>query len=151
MIRQLSLEQATLFMRIIPIIHKIRGNEHKITKALSLILGLPVTLTHVLNRKKCGSFPAFGQARLGETLVIGTEFRSGRYDTCITVHNIPFNRIPEFLDNGKCRYILLELIDMLFAADMEVKIKLDVVTSGRMCTISSDPSKASRLGIDAYI
>ena len=87
-IRQLSLEQATLFMRIIPIIHKIRGNEHKITKALSLILGLPVTLTHVLNRKKCGSFPAFGQARLGETLVIGTEFRSGRYDTCITVHNI---------------------------------------------------------------
>ena len=150
-IRKLSLEQATLFMRIIPIIHKIRGNQRKITKVLSLILGLPVTLSHVLSRKKCDSFPAFGQARLGETLVIGSEFRSGRYDACVTVHDIPRNRIPEFLDNGKSRYILLELIDMLFAADTEVKIKLDVVNSGQICVISNEPSKASHLGIDAYL
>lgn len=150
-IRQLSLEQATLFMRIIPIIHKIRGNQCKIAKALSLILGLPVSLSHVLSSKKSGGFPAFGQARLGETLVIGSEFRSGRYDTCVTVHDIPRNRIPEFLDNGKSRCILLELIDMLFAADTEVKIKLDVVSSERMCIISNDPSKASRLGMDAYL
>ena len=51
-IRKLSLEQAALFMRIIPIIHKIRGDQRKITKVLSLILGLPVTMSHVLSRKK---------------------------------------------------------------------------------------------------
>ena len=150
-IRKLSLEQAALFMRIIPIIHKIRGDQRKITKVLSLILGLPVTLSHVLSRKKCDSFPAFRQARLGETLVIGSEFRSGRYDACVTVHDIPRNRIPEFLDNGKSRCILLELNDMLFAADMEVRIKLDVVSSGHICVISNEPSKASHLGIDAYL
>lgn len=150
-IRKLSLEQAALFMRIIPIIHKIRGDQRKITKVLSLILGLPVTMSHVLSRKKCDSFPAFGQARLGETLVIGSEFRSGRYDACVTVHKIPRDRIPEFLGNGKSRSILLELIDMLFAADMEVRIKLDVVSSGHICVISNEPSKASHLGIDAYL
>lgn len=150
-IRQLSLEQATLFMRIIPIIHKIRGNRRKITKALSLILGLPVTLSHVLSSRKCAGIPAFGQARLGESLVIGSEFRSGGYDTCITVHNIPRNRISEFLDNGKSRCILLELIDMLFAADTEVKIKLDVVSTEKMCIISNDASTASHLGVDAYL
>lgn len=150
-IRQLSLEQATLFMRIIPIIYKIRGNRRKITKALSLILGLPVTLSHVLSSRKCAGIPAFGQARLGESLVIGSEFRSGGYDTCITVHNIPRNRISEFLDNGKSRCILLELIDMLFAADTEVKIKLDVVSTEKMCIISNDASTASHLGVDAYL
>ena len=79
------------------------------------------------------------------------EFRSGRYDACVTVHDIPRDRISEFLDNGKSRYILLELIDMLFAADMEVKIKLDVVSSGQICVISNEPSKVSHLGIDAYL
>ena len=150
-IRQLSLEQATLFMRIVPIIHKIRGNQRKISKALSLILGLPVTLSHVLSRRKCACIPAFGQARLGESLVIGSEFRSGGYDTCVTVHSIPRNRISEFLANGKSRYILLELIDMLFTADTEVKIKLNVVSAEKMCIISNDASTASHLGVDAYI
>lgn len=150
-IRQLSLEQATLFMRIIPIIHKIRGNRRKITKALSLIIGLPVTLSHVLSSRKCAGIPAFGQARLGESLVIGSEFRSGGYDTCVTVHDIPRNRISEFLGNGKSRCILLELIDMLFAADMEVKIKLNVVSTEKTCIISNDASTASHLGVDAYL
>ena len=41
--------------------------------------------------------------------------------------------------------ILLELIDMLFAADMEVRIKLDVVSCEHICVISNEPSKACLL------
>lgn len=150
-IRLLSLKQATLFMRIIPIIHRVRGDECKIAKALSLILGLPVHLEPIVKRKSCKGLSELGQSRLGETLILGSDFNNGHYDIRITVNEIPQNRISEFIGNGKSIQILHEMIDMLFAANTEVEIKLNVIRTDGYFILSSDPTIGSRLGIDTYI
>lgn len=150
-IRLLSLRQAALFMRIVPIIHKVRGDERKMSKAFSLVLGMPVRLVPVVKRKRCKNMAGIGQARLGETLVLGGDFNTGRYDIRVIVDGIPRCRIPEFVEDGKCTRIVREMISLLFPADVEAEIRLNVIRSEGRFVLSDDSSIGSRLGIDTYI
>lgn len=150
-IRLLSLKQATLFMRIIPIMHRVRGDERKIAKALSLILGLPVRLEPIIIRKSCKGLTELNKSRLGETLILGSDFKNGQYDIRIVVNEIPRNRVPEFIGNGKSIQILNEMINMLFAANMETEIKLNVIPTEGKFVLSDNPGIGSHLGIDTYL
>ena len=145
----LTPEQSALFLRLLPVIHAIRGDESKITETLSSMIGLPVRLQHVVKTVKCENLPGLGKAIMGETFVLGSGIK--RHDMLVIVDEIPRKRIPEFIGEGKSRRILLELSDMLFPADMEVGIKPNVIRSEGAFILSDNPEIASRRGIDTYI
>lgn len=151
LVQLLSLPQATMFMKMVPILHRIRGHERNIGKAMTLILGLPVRIepvTIVQNGRHAGKL---GTMRIGENLVIGSCYRDGLYDAVIVIGNIPQERIPEFLEGGKSRKIVDELTDMLFPADMKVEVRLKGVCTKVRLSDRNNPERRIYLGIDTYL
>ena len=151
LVRLLSLPQATLFMKMVPILHRIRGHERNISKAMTLILGLPVRIEPVINVQTGRHTGKLGNMRIGENAVLGGSYRDGLYDAAMVIEDIPQERIPEFLEGGKGRKIVGELTDMLFPADMKVGVKFKGVRKKAILSRRDNPERRSYLGIDAYL
>lgn len=151
LVKLLSLPQATLFMKIIPILHRIRGNEKNIAKAFSLILGLPVQIKAKIKVQTCPHTITLGQSHLGETLVLGKQYKDGFYDMDLIICDIPQQRIPDFLSEGKSRKIINEMIDLLFPADTKVEIKLKGLHRKMHLFDPKHPEERNFLGIDTYL
>lgn len=101
LVKLLSLPQATLFMKIMPILHRIRRHEKNICKAITLILGLPVRIIDTTNIRPCKQTGKLGTVRVGENFVVGNNYRDGLYDTILIVEEIPRECIPEYLKGAK--------------------------------------------------
>lgn len=151
LVKLLSLPQASLFMRIMPILHRIRGHEKNICKAITLMLGLPVRIIATTNIQPCKQTGKLGTMRIGENFVVGKNYRDGLYDTILIVEEIPRECIPEYLKGGKSRIILDKLIDMLFPADMRVEIRLKGVRRKIHLSDRKKTEERSFLGIDTYL
>lgn len=149
-INLMTLKQSVLFMRIIPIIHRIRGHNKSIEKALTLLIGLPVQVKSVIKEKKATHMYRLGECRLEENMVIGNTMYDGLHDMQVIVNEIPQHRITEFLKNGKSFQIIRKMIDMLFPADMEVEIKLNALHSEAAFQLSNHETVSFPLGM-AYI
>lgn len=149
-INLMTLKQSVLFMRIIPIIHRIRGNNKSIEKALTLLIGLPIQVKSIIKEKKATQMYKLGECRLEGNMVIGNTMYDGLHDMQVIVNEIPQNRIAEFLKNGKSFQIIRKMIDMLFPADMEVEIKLNAKQSEASFQLSNKETLSFPLGM-AYI
>lgn len=151
LVKLLSLQQAAMFIKILPILHRIRGNERNICKAMTLILGLPVRIDSVINTQTNRRTGKLGAMRIGENFVLGSNYRDGLYDSVMIIEEIPQERIPEFLEGGKGWKIVSELTDMLFPADMKVKIKLKGIRRKIHLSDKKHPEKRSFLGINSCL
>lgn len=151
LVRLLSLQQTTIFMKMLPILHRIRGHEKNISKAMTLILGLPIRIEAITNIHNSRHIYKLGAMRIGENLVLGNSYRDGLYDTKLYVEDIPQKRIAEFLEGGTSRIIVNQLIDMLFPADMKVEIILKGIPQRIRLTNQNCSEKRSFLGINSRL
>lgn len=149
-LRILTLEQSILFMHMIPIIHKLRGDEKKICKILSQILGLPVELRPIIMKKCTNDKFLSDKHHTTNKIIIDDYMYDGQRDTQMIIKDIPQERIVEFLQNGKGIQIIEEMISMLFPADAEVEVKFIIKDEGPFI-LSDDNQTGSRLGIESHI
>ena len=151
LVRLLSLQQTTIFMKMLPILHRIRGHEKNISKAMTLILGLPIRIEAITNIHNSRHIYKLGAMRIGENLVLGNSYRDGLYDTKLYVEDIPQKRIAEFLEGGTSRIIVNQLIDMLFPADMKVEIILKGIPQRIRLANQNCSEERSFLGINSRL
>ena len=99
----------------------------------------------------CPHTITLGQSHLGETLVLGKQYKDGFYDMDLIICDIPQQRKPDFLSEGKSRKIINEMIDLLFPADTKVEIKLKGLHRKMHLFDPKHPEERNFLGIDTYL
>lgn len=144
----LTLEQSILFMHMIPVVHKLRGDKVKICKILTQLLGLPVELKPIEIKKITRDKYLSDKHHTTNKIIIDDYMYDGQQDIQMIIKEIPQNRIVEFLKNGKGRLVIEEMISMLFPADAEVEVKFLQKSEG-LFILSDDEQIGSRLGIES--
>lgn len=141
---------AIFFIKILPLIHSIRRRFEEVSKAMSLILDVPVHVepksakAKTAHENRCGKL---GEMRLGQSFItVGTVVEPIE-DLMITVGSMPAQKMELFLP-GKPRMIILNyLAHLLISAKLDFKILFEVQEKG----FRLDSSQRRYLGINTRL
>ncbi len=118
-LKKLDTYNASIFLRIIPLIHNIRNNFELASKTMSLILGIPIEIKlHQPGKIDASSFLFdLGGCVLGMDSTVGTDVFDGEYDLKINIGPLTENQLPDFITGGKYETIIDELLDYFIGAN----------------------------------
>lgn len=117
-LKKLDTYHASIFLRIIPLIHTIRNNFELASKTMSLILGIPIEITiHKPGKIDARSFLfSLGDCTLGIDSTVGSGVIDGEYDLKVNIGPLKEQEIPYFITGGKYETIVDELLDYFISA-----------------------------------
>ncbi len=154
-LKQMDLAKAVLFMKMIPLVSKIRLSKTEVAKTLSLILDVPVQITPVKkNRalKKPLKLPLLGSAHLGRNLITLGDSSKASKSLQISVGPIAPENIESFMA-GNHGYNVLELmLDNLLPANADRVIQLVSSPQQNRFTLNAEKSKRTLfLGVNTWL
>lgn len=118
-LKKLDTYHASIFLRIIPLIHLIRNNFDLASQTMSLILGIPIEIhLHKPGKMDARSFLFdLGGCVLGMDTTVGTDVMDGEYDLKINIGPLKDDELPHFITGGKYENIVDELLDYFIGAN----------------------------------
>ena len=152
-LKQLTPEQANIFLYIIPLKHRIQSEREETEKVFSVLLDVPVSIANIrLPAKKADrSFSSrLGKCRLGDDFVLGDSFDDGESDLKITVGPVSSHRMIDFIEGHK-DYELLEILCDLFLPVSAFVVKDFETLPEDSAFILSDKNTDTYLGINTFI
>jgi hypothetical protein len=117
-LKKLDTYHASIFLRIIPLIHSIRNDFELASKSISLILGIPVEITlHKPGKINASSFLFdLGGCILGMDSTVGSDVMDGEYDLKVNIGPLQKEEVQHFIVNGKYETVVDELLDYFIGA-----------------------------------
>ena len=145
--------QVSALLHLLPIAHRIVGNQALTQLCLESVLGDSVTLRLVApiqHPVPAAGIPGLGRVRLGTDFVLGHVYDAMVAATEVTVRVSSNERLPDYLPGGKNRRVL----DFMFAYFMP--FETDVVTvvelaSETQAFILSEATHTGRLGFSCFL
>ncbi|GAO31051.1 type VI secretion system baseplate subunit TssG [Geofilum rubicundum] len=154
-LKQMELSKAVLFMKMIPLVSKIRLSKIEVAQALSLILDVPVQISSDTPTKMATfplSLPNLGEARLGRNLIAKGDHRKATRTLKVRVGPIATKNMEGFMVGHHSHNVLELILDNLLPANKERLIQL--VSSPEASHFSLMADKAERkvfLGINTWL
>jgi hypothetical protein len=154
-LKQMELSKAVLFMKMIPLVSKIRLSQFEVAQTLSMILDVPVEITTITRANKASDpikLPLLGQARLGHNLITKGDHWKATSTIQVKVGPIATKNIEGFMV-GHHSYNVLELIlDNLLAANKERIIQLvSSYDDGQFTLMADKTQRKVFLGINTWL
>jgi hypothetical protein len=152
-LKYLTLGQALLFIKIIPVIEEVSSSLKLAAKVMGVVLNCPVSIkekiksVHDLDSRN--KVP-LGQWKLGINSVVGKTLRSDKPDLEITVGPVSVEIMKLFLPGKTCDLILKGLIDIIIPFDRNTIIKYMAEKSEKKFRLSNETHKAY-LGINTTL
>lgn len=117
-LKKLDTYHASIFLRIIPLIHSIRNDFELASKSISLILGIPVEITlHKPGKINASSFLFdLGGCILGMDSTVGSDVMDGEYNLKVNIGPLQKEEVHHFIVNGKYETVVDELLDYFIGA-----------------------------------
>lgn len=149
-LKKLDTYNAYIFLRIIPLIHVIRNNFDLASKAIRLILGIPV----VIEFYKPGKINArsflfnLGNCSLGIDSTVGTDVFDGEIDLKVTIGPLNDTELYTYAIGGKYETIVDELLDYFIAANYVYHKEILIDPLEKQFTLH--PEKVM-LGVNAFL
>lgn len=154
-LKQMDLAKAVLFMKMIPLVSKIRLSKKEVAKTLSLILDVPVEISPIKQKsisKAAVNLPKLGTAQLGRNLITLGDLSKASKSWQVRVGPIAPQNIESFMV-GNHSYNVLELIlDNLLPANADRIIQL--VSTPKQNRFILKPKTADRtlfLGVNTWL
>ncbi|MEO6831451.1 MAG: hypothetical protein ABI378_04190 [Chitinophagaceae bacterium] len=147
-------QQVLVLMHILPLSHKIRGDEQLIALTTTRILGYKVSVSNHWIRKKFvmpkGADLNLGERMLGINSILNEQFEiSARYYE-VTIHQIPVQEHHHFIGKGKHLNVLSFILPYFFPSNADFGILLEAKKEEQHL-LSSDEENFSFLGFNSYI
>lgn len=118
-LKKLDSYPASIFLRVIPLIHLIRNNFELASKTMSLILGISIEIAlHKPGKINARSFLFdLGGCVLGMDSTVGSDVFDGEYDLKVNIGPLRQQDIPDFITGGKYETVVDELLDYFIGAN----------------------------------
>lgn len=149
-LKKLDIYHASIFLRVIPLIHTIRNNFELASKTMSLILGIPIEIIlYKPGKINARSFLFdLGGSVLGMDSTVGSDVFDGEYDLKVTIGPLKEQEIPDFITRGKYETIVDELLDYFIGANYLYHKELLIDELEKNFTLQ--PEKVI-LGVNAFL
>lgn len=149
-LKKLDTYHAYIFLRIVPLIHRIRNNFEQSSQAIRLILGVPVEILRYKPGKIDSTVSSFdlGGCVLGIETTVGKELMDGEYDLKINIGPVKENKLADFINGGKYETIVDELLDYFVGANYIWHKEILIDHHGRTFTLKKDNVI---LGVNAFL
>jgi type VI secretion system protein ImpH len=150
---ELTAQQATNLMYLLPLAHAIAGNIEKTSACFESILGEPVSIQFgdALVIKANNATPATTkQVRLGDDFIMGDSYTELMRAAYITIGPISNSSLVDYLSGGKREKLLQLLLNNFVPFEWDLVMNFEIDKNQRSFSIAEDRS-ASRLGYNAFL
>lgn len=149
----MSLRQALLYIRIIPVIPEVSSSLELMSKVMNIILECPVTIKE--GRKSIHELdPAdrvpLGKWKLGINSVLGNKAESDDFDLDITIGPISYEKMRLFKTDDNSSKVLIKLADKLIPFERYYNIGYKIIKSDTAFRLS-DKTHTAYLGINTTL
>lgn len=122
-IERLEPDIASLFVQVLPVIHRLRGNLPWLAQFLAIVFAVPFDFqTEQPNvQASIAVAPSLGLAQLGINAVLGSTFTDDYSVVHLHVGPVPTSRAAEFLPESIANQLLSELLAYFIPATLEVR------------------------------
>ncbi|MCL1942211.1 MAG: type VI secretion system baseplate subunit TssG [Candidatus Azobacteroides sp.] len=149
-LRYLSLKQALLFIRVIPVMAEVSQSPELMSKVMEIILDCPVQISEGKKTKK--KLPdekkiPLGTWKLGINSILGDSVSGDNTDLVISIGPLSTEKMKLFESNAVNRLILNELIDLVIPFDRNVSVKYKLSDADIKFRLS-DKTRKAYLGIN---
>jgi len=154
LIKQIDLRRATIFIEIIPLIHKIRTSHIEIAKAMALVFELPVSIKTHQNIQPMDQNTQYtlGNIKLGENFTTNGNLNDRINNVTIYIGPMSIKKYSDFNHKGCDAKILTCLTDMLFPANCKVFTKYSITEEDAKFKLSNPNLKTNTfLGINTFL
>lgn len=152
-LKHLSLNQALLFIKIIPVIAEISQSLELIAQVMSIILDCPIEVKEGKKSQQClakDKMIILGKWRLGINSILGNRVDSENPDLEIIIGPMGTEKMKLF-ETGATNYLILnELVDLMMPFDRNINIKYRISRTDTKFRLSS-PGHRAYLGINTRI
>lgn len=147
-------QQVLVLMHILPLSHKIRGDEQLIALTATRILGYKVSVVKRWRNKQY-KMPENADLNLGERMlginsILNEQFEIASRYFEVTIHQIPVGEHHHFIGKGKHLNVLKFILPYFFPSNADFGILLEAKKEERQMR-SSDEENFSFLGFNSYI
>lgn len=154
-LKQMDLAKAVLFMKMIPLVSKIRLSKTEVANTLSLILDVPVKIAPVSKSralKESVQLPLLGSARLGRNLITLGDASKASKTLQISVGPIAPENIESFMAGNHSYNVLELMLDNLLPANADRDIQLISSPQQNGFTLNAKKSKRTLfLGVTTWL
>ena len=152
-LKLLTLKQAVLFLKIIPVIHRVSTDLDVMGILVGAILEAPIKVEIGKKSKltaRATEDVQLGKWYLGITSILGDQFEDGYRNICITVGPVTPEQMKLFEVNFKNDLILKALLHMMIPSDCQIDIKYKTIQEHAKFSLSGGTHKAY-LGINTIL
>lgn len=149
----MTLQQALLFIRIIPSIPEILQSYSQMATAIGIILGCPVSIREGRKSKlnlSSDEKTGLGRCKLGVNFILGRSVVNSLPDLDITIGPINTEEMKSFQSNGSNKQILIRLIDMFVPFDRNKNINYKLSDTNTKFRLSGE-GHTTYLGINTKL
>lgn len=154
-LKQMDRAKAVLFMKMLPLVSKIRLSREKISRTLGLILDVPVNIEpdhNIRNENTPVSLSKLGDAKLGRNLITSGYLAHATKRLQVKVGPIPSERIESFMEGNHSYNVLNLMLDNLLPANAERIIKLNSSPEGNSFKLGTKKSVVKMfLGVNTWL
>jgi type VI secretion system protein ImpH len=150
---ELTIQQATNLMYLLPLAHDIAGDNTKTISCFESILGEPISIVFgdaLVIKANNAKVATTKQVRLGDDFVMGDTFTELMHSVQINIGPISNSSLVDYLPGGKREKLLQLLINNFIPFEWDLVLNFEIDKNQRTFSISDDLS-ASRLGFNAFI
>jgi len=152
-LKYMTIRQALLYIRIIPVIPEISSDFGLMAKVMSILLECPVTITEgsksVHELDPVDRVP-LGKWKLGINSVLGKKAESDDFDLDITIGPVGYEKVRQFKADASNNKMVTKLADMLVPFDRYYNINYRVLRSDTAFRLS-DKTHTAYLGINTTL